>query len=272
MDDIRFDYACQASGMGTVKETVHRTYRTKVRGQPFVVPAARVGVCEDCGAEHFAAGEIARWDKLFEEAQAQRRLSAADIRELRDTLQLSMEQFAALVGCTRQSLYHWERADRKRTQSLMVDLMLRLVDQSRHAGEVHVLEFLRDRANELGMAVPAPQNVGWKPLVLEARRMADGESEGTIVLVDAETKKRVATLTYDLEQSLLVVEFDMEPEITRFDVEIRFEDGHSETARSVHVKMRLAILLKGRYSAKDVVEVVILPPSAEEGRKKRRQG
>jgi len=46
-----------------------------------------------------------------------------------------------------------------------------------------------------------------------------------------------------------------------FDAEIRFKDGRSETMRSVKVIGNMANLLWGGYSADDVKEVVILPPS-----------
>ena len=256
----------------------HPEYRTKVRGQPFLVTDAHVGVCDACGAEHFAAEETARWHQLFEEEQAHRQLSAEDIRRLREDLQLSMEQFAALVGCTRQSLHNWERADRKRPQSRMADLMLKLVRESQVLGQVDVIEFLRKRASEVGLTVPAAATFVWKPRILKTQRMmvresnarvtklaADTESEGTIGLVDAETKKRVGTLSHDITTAFLTIDFTTKPALRRFDVDIRFHDGHTEKAHSVEVKDRRAALLKGRYSAEDVEELAILPPLEDEG-------
>ena len=275
MKKTAFGYACQECGRGTVKETVHAEYGTKIRGQPFVATDAHVGVCDACGAEHFAAEETARWHRMFEEEQAQRQLSAEDIRRLRDELQLSMEQFAALIGCTRQSLHNWERVDRKRPQSRMADLLLKLVQESHSVGQVDAIELLRNQAIRVGITIPAPSSFGWKPLVLRTQRMlvrepdvaaarlgADTDSERQVRLVDAETNQRVGTLCYDVSSASLTIAFSAPVEFSQFDVEVRFRDGHAETSRSVRVKDRRATLLKGpQYSEQDVEELAILPPS-----------
>jgi DNA-binding transcriptional regulator YiaG len=256
---------------------VHPEYGTKVRGQPFLVREAHVGVCDACGAEHFAAEETARWLQLFEEEQAKRQLGAEDIKRLREDLQLSMAQFAALAGCTRQSLHNWERVDRKRPQSRMADLMLKLVRESHSVGQVDVIKFLRSQASQVGITIPAPETFGWKPRILKTHRMpvlestagvtqlaADTESEGQIGLVDAQTNRRVGALSYDFTTATLTIEFTTKPELRRFDANIHFLDGHTETAFSVEVKERRAALLKGRYSAEEVAELAILPPSETE--------
>jgi hypothetical protein len=90
------------------------------------------------------------------------------------------------------------------------------------------------------------------------------ESEGTVALVDAQTKKPVGTLSYDITTALLAIEFTTEPQLRRFDADIHFLDGHTESAYSVEVKQRRAALLKGRYSPEDVDELAILPPSENE--------
>lgn len=275
MSKIGFEYACQECGRGTVKEKVHPEYRTKVRGQPFLVNDAHVGVCDVCGAEHFAAEETARWHRLFEEEQAQQQLTAQDIKWLREDLQLSMEQFAALVGCTRQSLHNWERADRKRPQSRMADLMLKLVRESQSAGQIDVIEFLRNQASELGITIPKAEAFGWKPLVLETRRMmvresnvdvtelaAESDQEEDVRLIDAQTNYRVGTLLFDYATASLTIEFSPTAQLNRFDADILFLDGHTEQVQLVEVKERRAALLKGReYSKVDVERITILPPS-----------
>jgi len=151
---VVFGYKCQECGQGTVQEKVISQYRTKVNGRPFVVPDACIGVCDSCGAEHFSGPEMERWDRLFGEEEARRFLKPVDLQELRKSLGLTMEQFAFLIGCTRQSLYNWERLDRKRAQSRMADLMIRLVRESRGSGTVDVVGFLREEARESGVEIP----------------------------------------------------------------------------------------------------------------------
>ena len=49
-----YDYVCQECGQGMVKEQKIKNYRTKIKGYPFAVPEATVGICNKCRAEHFA--------------------------------------------------------------------------------------------------------------------------------------------------------------------------------------------------------------------------
>lgn len=151
MEAVAFGYKCQECGEGTVLEREIPEYHTKIRGYPFVVTNARLGVCYRCGAEHFAVQETDRWEQLFEAAYEKLYLQPEEIRLLRNRLGLSMEQFAFLVGCTRQSLYSWERADRSRPQSRMADLLMKLVRESHDKGKVDVLRFLVQEAAQFGI-------------------------------------------------------------------------------------------------------------------------
>jgi len=63
-----FGYSCQECGKGMVKPRVFKNYKTKFSGYPFVVPEAKIGICDVCGAKHFSAEERKRWRKLFEES------------------------------------------------------------------------------------------------------------------------------------------------------------------------------------------------------------
>jgi DNA-binding transcriptional regulator YiaG len=118
------------------------------------VADARVGICDRCGAEHFDPNETLRWRSEFEEQQSQSYLAPPEIRELRKRLGLSMEQFAILIGCTRQSLYNWERSDRRSPQSRMADLFMRLVRESHSLGQIDVLRFLKAEAARSGLDLP----------------------------------------------------------------------------------------------------------------------
>lgn len=110
-----FDFRCEDCGAGMVRKHNIQNFATKIRGYPYTVPLAVVGVCDNCGAHVFDPTEVRQWDSLFT-AELERKgqiLSAGEIRELREELGLSIADFAKLVGATRQSVYNWERKDRK---------------------------------------------------------------------------------------------------------------------------------------------------------------
>jgi len=152
-----FGYECEECHDGTVRETVFPEFETRFENVPFVVPGAVVGVCDNCGARHFSAKEYRRWRELYRESREQQGavLSAADIRRLREDLGLGKADFAALLGATRQSVYHWERGDRERPQSRMVDNLLKLVRESCDHGSVDVVRRLLAAAESAGVEVQA---------------------------------------------------------------------------------------------------------------------
>lgn len=156
-----FNYRCEKCKKGTVRPRVLRNYRTKVRGFPFVVPEATIGVCDQCAAEYFSGQELARWSELYTRRLEDREcvLSAEEIAELRGELHLSIGDFAVLVGCTRQSVYNWERRDRNTPQSRIADLLLKLLRVSLREDSVDVLRFLADEARQYGVSVRLNRSV-----------------------------------------------------------------------------------------------------------------
>lgn len=64
-----------------------------------------------------------------------------------------MEDFARLIGCTRQSIYNWEKVDRASPPSRMADLLMKLVRQSLHSEMVDVLTFLLEEAKKWGVVI-----------------------------------------------------------------------------------------------------------------------
>lgn len=135
---------CANCGKGEVRFQQVKDFDTKVRGAAFTVPEATVGICDFCSAKFFSPQEIRRWQQLFEAEQTRtgRLLSAEEIESIRKALCLPINSFAQLLGTTRQSVYNWERKDRKGPQLRLVDLLLRLVRESMASGTVNVLQFL----------------------------------------------------------------------------------------------------------------------------------
>lgn len=147
-------HACPECGRGTVEKTIRRNFQTKVRGYPFVVPQAEIGVCNNCGREFFGASEVKRWTQLYDEFH-QSHLRPQEIAEIREGVGLKIGEFALFLGCTRQTVHNWEKPSRKVPQLGTADLLLRLVKESSRHGSINVVSWLRTRMRELGAEVKA---------------------------------------------------------------------------------------------------------------------
>jgi len=282
MQAIAYQYKCQECGRGTVVEKVVPEYHTKVRGYPFTVKDARIGVCSVCGAEHFAVQETDRWERMFEEEHTKHFLSPVDLQELRKSLGLSMEQFAFLIGCTRQSLYNWERHDRSRPQSRMADLLMKLVRESQKQGSVDVISVLAREAEQLGVHIElgrpvnestrsllelwarqVPRNVLQTRVPALAAETAEGISQ--VVLFDSKTDEPVAKLSYDFQTASLQLDFIKSPGFDRFAAEVHFADGATEKSDLVRVENLHAKLLAPTRRTEDKVNKLVLRPVSNAG-------
>lgn len=187
--ELMFEYPCPECGRGTVRTTRVHNYKTKIKGYPFVVDEALIGVCDLCHAESFAPEETKRWENLFSRSleASQAFLSPEEITELRKALDLSMEDFARLIGSTRQSISMWEKEERVSPPLRTADLLMKLVRQSHQAGPVDVLTFLLNEARKWGV-------------VIELRRPAMCSNENGDAVVGV---KRETTSTYDQKRDLL---------------------------------------------------------------------
>ena len=137
-----------------------------------------VGACDSCGAKHFDAQETLRWKKVADAAQHKLVLSPLEIKELQQLVQLSMEQFAVLIGSTRQSLHAWQKQDRTIAQSRMADLMMRLLRESYHHGKIDVLKFLIEQAKLIGIELKVrKQEESPARIVLLARKRLPSQTE-----------------------------------------------------------------------------------------------
>ena len=154
------EFLCEECKEGRVRWQTRANYSTKVHGHPFVVPEAVVGVCDHCGAEAFDPQESRRWARLYDESLEKQGflLTAEEISDIRGQLGLSIGNFALLVGCTRQTVYNWERCDRKSPQLKLADLLLKLVRESMYSGEVDVLRYLLFQAEQGGIALSMSRN------------------------------------------------------------------------------------------------------------------
>jgi len=150
-----FQYPCPECGRGTVRTTRVHNYKTKIKGFPFLVDEAVIGVCDHCHAESFAPAETTRWEAAFQQSLEGQHafLTPNEIRTLRTNMGLSLEDFARLMGCTRQSVMAWEHPERTTPPSRMADLLLRVLQRAWAEGPVDVLSLLVEQAKKWGVVI-----------------------------------------------------------------------------------------------------------------------
>lgn len=282
VEPVAFEYECHECGKGKVAARLIPEYHTRVKGYPFVVKGAWIWVCDSCGAEHFSVQERERWERMFEAEHAQHYMAPEEVQALRKSLGLTMEQFALLLGCTRQSVHHWERHDRGRSPLRMADLLMRLVYKSLEDTAVDVIGFLAHEAERFGahvdMGRPGP-NVP-RPIVLHAsgaREPAtegtapadghggddgrDGHDKGSVELTrDGQT---VGRLAHDSTSAALELRLTKPLGHSHFDVTVAFTDGTRVESKDVRVRDRRPTLLRGTGRPEREVSRVILQPAGD---------
>jgi putative zinc finger/helix-turn-helix YgiT family protein len=274
-----FGFPCPECGRGTVRSTSILNYKTKIKGYPFVVDEALIGVCDQCGSESFAPEETKRWEELFYRSLEARHafLSPQEMMELRTSLGLSMEDFARLTGCTRQSISAWEKPDRSAPPSRMADLLMKLLRESLRVGAIDVLPFLLSEAQKWGMVIelrrPPMRSAQNGDMVLRAKKVAArdiaqesdalalaaaaGGGVGDLVAVESAEGKRIGILSYDYEQAALILTMTSDlPPWDAVDVEIETRDGQHVLGRPVPCQERRLVLLENtELREKDVIQI-----------------
>ena len=261
-----FEYPCPECGLGVVQTTKVRNYKTKIKGYPFVVDEAFIGVCNHCQTEHFAPEETQRWEELFSRSLETRKafLAPEEITELRTTFGLSMEDFARLIGATRQSISAWEKSGRASPPSRTADLLMKLLRQALHTETVDVISVLLEEAKKWGIViqmrgstVPAAQGV---TIVLRPKSkrphnplpQAGGLSlaaetavaEEVPYVVETTDGRPLGVLRYDYEQAALMLDITGSlPPWDTIDVEIETQDGQRFTNQGYLNQGRCLLLL-----------------------------
>jgi putative zinc finger/helix-turn-helix YgiT family protein len=271
-----FNYICEECGQGTVREKIFRHYHTKIRGYPFVVDEARIGVCDKCEAKHFNAKETKRWEELYDQ-QLQNQdayLSASDIRQVRESLGLTVESLAYLVGCTRQSIYNWEKTDREKPQSRMADLLIKLIRDSAQFREINVIEFLIEQAKKLGIDVAWPgKTAGTNAIRLKTKsvleeylkssnaelRLAAADQERKIIVAESPTQDVIGLLQFDFERanlSLNIVKDNIG--LRTVDVTVITVQGQECSRQGVQVENGAIVLLSDTATyERDIREIIL---------------
>jgi len=242
-----FEYTCPECEIGTVETTRVLNYQTKVKGYPFVVDEAFIGICNNCSAESFAPEELKRWENLFSRRLEFQHafLSPEEITELRTELKLSMEDFARLIGCTRQSISAWEKPKRSSAPSRMADLLMKLLRHSLREGSVNILGFLLEEAKKWGVVIEVRQRSAERSqlqVILRPRDRARStraapdtamplaarsEAQGQFpVEMQSDDGSILGTLEYDYQSAALSLHLASDLTLgSPFDVEIETTEG-----------------------------------------------
>jgi len=276
MKKLAFGYKCEQCGRGLVQERVLHEYPTKLKGLPLIVDEAHIGVCEECGARYFDPNETDRWRTLLTAKYAENYLQPADIRELQQVLGLSRAQFAILLGCTRQSLYNWERPNRTVPQSRMADLLMRLVRESYSSREVDVLSFLATEARKIGvdLRISRGSNTAAAKIIafpnkrpvtsmIDESLAADSNPSEDVLFLITEAKETIGRLYYHFRDASLRLQFVNEVPFCEFDADVYFKDGKVAQESDLRISDREAILVSGTERSEDSVDHIVIIPKVQ---------
>lgn len=271
-----FNYICEECGQGTVREKVFHDYQTKIKGYPFVVDEAKIGICDKCQAKHFNSKETKRWEELYNQQLLSKNLylSPSDILEVRESLGLSVEGIAYLIGCTRQSIYNWEKMDREKLQSRMADLLIKLVRDSAKFGEINVIDFLVEEAKQLGIDVKVvgqgfssnvirlkPKSVLEEYLIRSnvEPRLVVADREKKIIVAESSKQDVIGLLHYDFETANLLLKIVKDTIGLRIvDVTVVTGQGQECSRRAVEVKNNEILLFaETGNDGRDIREIIL---------------
>jgi HTH-type transcriptional regulator/antitoxin MqsA len=117
---------CLLCGSPSTRET-SRERRIVVNGNEIVVPDDRATRCDRCSETFYTGAQARVADRKLIDARrrAERLLTSAEIRHLRDTLNLSQSELEQAIGIGPKTVVRWENGTS--VQSKAADDVLRLV-------------------------------------------------------------------------------------------------------------------------------------------------
>jgi transcriptional regulator with XRE-family HTH domain len=190
-----------------------------------------------------------------------------------------MEDFARLIGATRQSISAWERGGRTSPPSRTADLLMKLVRQSRHSKTVDVLTLLLEEAKKWGIIiqlrsrarlsatnasiilrpkserqVPPPNHTTEFALAADT---ALGEEAS--LLVETMDGRPIGVLRYDYERAALTLDLTGAlPPWQTADVEVETRDGQRFTRQGVLLQERGVVLPEtSQLREKDIAQITL---------------
>lgn len=119
-------------------------------GVPVEVTDAKISKCNSCGETSVNAKELKRWDRLRSEGNVP---TPAEVKRIRESQDLSVSDFARLVGVTRQTIYAWEREDVAALQLSPASLLVGLMADELNGNINGVIQHLVDKAATRGQEI-----------------------------------------------------------------------------------------------------------------------
>jgi DNA-binding transcriptional regulator YiaG len=154
---------CPVCGMGIMIDEVIACHSTRLGGVPVEVANARITKCDKCGEVAVDANELNRWEEIQKAAlyAAGHIACPAKVRSIRQSLGLSVSDFAKVLAVTRQTVHAWEREGMHALQLGPAALLLDLLAQEAKGSLTGVVQRLVSAAMERGQQVagksaPAP--------------------------------------------------------------------------------------------------------------------
>lgn len=148
---------CPECNEGTIKKIIVKEYNARLKGINFPVKNAEIGKCDACEAELYSAKEIRRWERALDEylISSGSLLKPSQIIEIRESLGMSVIDFAQLLGVTRQAVYSWERNDTKPLSIGPTGLLLSLLLDEKNGNICGITDFLISSAKGRGIEIEA---------------------------------------------------------------------------------------------------------------------
>jgi putative zinc finger/helix-turn-helix YgiT family protein len=124
-----FNYKCENCKEGLVVPKKQKNYKVNIFDEAFVVKEAMIGECDECGTIAYNAKEMHRWNNLYKKwlHNSKLTLSSSKIVSTRKSLGLARQEFAELIGVTRQSISAWEQKKRQSVQPRSIDIIFRML-------------------------------------------------------------------------------------------------------------------------------------------------
>lgn len=204
-----------------------------------------------------------------------------EIEAVRKSLGLSMEDFAYLIGCTRQSIYNWEKRNREKLQSRMADLVIKLVRHSFEIGKVDVINFLIEEAKKLGITIEATRKTSTlvdNVIHLNVKKVskdylqkpqgslrlaAVGVEEKELTIVESPKQELTGILHYDYGTATLLLEITKDTfGLKVIDIDLITNDDKHYILQNVKVENKHILLLSDtEYTENKVREIILKPKS-----------
>ena len=107
------EFRCPQCAQGTMRTDTVLRHSTRLNGVPICVENASIERCDVCGETSVTATELKRWEAIRDDQlrSAGQTPSQREVRMIRESLRMSVSDFASLLGVTRQTVAGWEHPD-----------------------------------------------------------------------------------------------------------------------------------------------------------------